>query len=30
MTVMHAVLNQREKFGAFGWSQPYFFSPNDL
>ena len=30
MTVMHAVINQRERFGSFGWTQPYFFSPNDL
>mmetsp|Transcript_40420 Transcript_40420/g.52990 ORF Transcript_40420/g.52990 Transcript_40420/m.52990 type:complete len:253 (+) Transcript_40420:448-1206(+) len=30
MTVMHAVINHRERFGSFGWSQPYFFSPNDL
>lgn len=29
-TVMHAVINQRERFGSFGWTQPYFFSPNDL
>ena len=30
MTVMHAVINQRERFGSFGWTQPYFFSPTDL
>lgn len=30
MTVMHAVINHRERFGSFGWTQPYFFSPNDL
>ena len=30
MTVMHAVINSRERFGSFGWSQPYYFSPNDL
>ena len=30
MTVMHAVVNHRERFGSFGWTQPYFFSPNDL
>ena len=30
MTVMHAVINQREKFGSFGWTQTYQFSPNDI
>ena len=30
MTVMHAVINQRERFNSFGWTQPYYFSPNDL
>lgn len=30
MTVMHAVINHRERFGSFGWTQPYYFSPNDL
>lgn len=30
LTVMHAVVNQRERYGSFGWSQPYQFSPNDL
>ena len=30
MTVMHAVINQREKFSSFGWTQPYYFSPNDF
>ena len=30
MTIMHAVINQREKFGSFGWTQPYSFSPNDI
>lgn len=30
MTVMHAVINHRERFGSFGWTQPYHFSPNDL
>ena len=30
MTVMHAVINQRERFGSFGWTQPYYFSPTDL
>jgi len=30
MTVMHAVINHRERFNSFGWTQPYHFSPNDL
>ena len=30
LTVMHSVINQRERFGSFGWTQPYHFSPNDL
>ena len=30
MVVMHAVINQRERFGSFGWTQPYAFSPNDI
>ena len=30
MTVMHAVINKRDKFGSFGWTQPYYFSPNDF
>ena len=30
LTVMHAVINHRESFGPFGWTQPYHFSPNDL
>ena len=30
MCVMHAVINNREKFGSFGWTQPYQFSSNDL
>ena len=30
MTVMHAVINHREQFGSYGWTQPYYFSPNDL
>lgn len=30
MTVMHAVINQRDFYGSFGWTQPYVFSPNDL
>ena len=29
ITVMHAVINKRDKFGSFGWTQPYQFSPND-
>ena len=28
--VMHATINQRENFRSFGWTQPYFFSPNDF
>jgi len=30
ITVMHAVINHGERFGSFGWTQPYHFSPNDL
>ena len=30
MTIMHAVINHREKFRSFGWTQPYSFSPNDV
>jgi len=29
LTVMHAVINKRDKFGSFGWSKSYQFSPND-
>ena len=29
ITVMHSVINKRVKFGSFGWTQPYQFSPND-
>ena len=30
MTVMHAAINKRAKFGSFGWTQPYHFSPTDF
>lgn len=30
LVTFHAVVNQREKFGPFGWSKPYQFSANDL
>ena len=30
LCVMHAVINNRERFGSFGWTQPYQFSTNDL
>ena len=30
MAVMHAVINQRERFGSFGWTKPYVFSPTDF
>ena len=26
---MHSVINKRDRFGSFGWTQPYHFSPND-
>lgn len=30
LIVMHATINQRENFKSFGWTQPYYFSPNDF